>query len=105
MTEGREVVNLPECGSKSLRFLWTAPMTDVGPVWFSGSMVQSDGETDPYHDGVTDFGRIIGSPAVASKTSGECSVMHVGQSSSFSAVALLCLGCGLWFRSWWRRRA
>jgi hypothetical protein len=106
MTEGREIINLPECGSKSLRFLWTAPMTDVGPVWFSGSMVQSDGETDPYHDGVTDFGRIIGSPAVASKTNGECSVMRVGaQSSSFGAVALWCLGCGVWFRSWRRRRA
>ena len=106
MTEGREIINLPECGSKSLRFLWTAPMADVGPIWFSGSMVQSDGETDPYHDGVTDFGRIIGSPAVASKTNGECSVTRVGaHSSSMGAVALLCLCCGLLLRSWRRRCA
>lgn len=105
MTEGREIINLPECGSKSLRFLWTAPTTDVGPVWFSGSMVQSDGETDPYHDGVTDFGRIIGSPAVASKTNGECSVAHVGAASSkLGAFALLSLVCALWLRSWERQR-
>jgi MYXO-CTERM domain-containing protein len=105
MNEGREIINLPECESKSLRFLWTAPMTDVGQVWFSGSMVQSDGEQDPYHDGVTDFGRIIGSPAVASTTNGECSVTRVGgASSNVAAFALLGL-CGvLWLRSCKRRR-
>ena len=104
MTQGREIINLPECGSKSVRFLWTAPMTDVGQVWFSGSMVQSDGEQDPYHDGVTDFGRIIGSPAVASNTSGECSVARVGAArSSFAASAFLALCCAGWFRSWKRR--
>jgi hypothetical protein len=77
MTPGRQIINVPDCGSKSARFLWTAPSTDVGQVWFAGSMVLSDGEGDPYHDGVTDFGRIIGSPATVSETTGECSVTHV----------------------------
>lgn len=81
---GRQVINVPECGSKRVRFLWTAPATDVGQVWFAGSMVLSDGETDPYHDGVTDFGRILGSDAVASKTSGECSVNRPGTDAAGS---------------------
>jgi hypothetical protein len=82
MTADRQIINLPECGSKSLRFLWTAPQNDVGQVWFAGSMVLSDGESDPYHDGVTDFGRVIGSPTTASETTGACSVTRMGASSS-----------------------
>jgi hypothetical protein len=97
----RQVINVPECGSKRVRFLWTAPATDVGQVWFAGSMVLSDGETDPYHDGVTDFGRILGSDAVASKTSGECSVAGPGTSAgSWSPWLLLAATLGLC----WRRR-
>jgi hypothetical protein len=89
LVPGRQVINVPDCGSKSVRFLWTAPMSDVGPVWFAGSMVLSDGETDPFHDGVTDFGRIIDSPAVASETSGECSVTHPGARGASHGLGLL----------------
>jgi hypothetical protein len=77
MIPGRQIINVPDCGSKRTRFLWTAPSTDVGQVWFAGSMVLSDGEGDPYHDGVTDFGRVIGSPATISETTGECGVTRV----------------------------
>jgi hypothetical protein len=70
----RQIVNMPDCGAKQLRFLWTAPATAVGAVWFSGSAVHSDGNSDPYHDGVTDFGRVITSTATASVATGECSV-------------------------------
>ena len=77
-TTDRQLINVPDCGSKRLRFLWTAPTTDVGPVWFSGAAVHSDGEGDTAHDGVTDFGRVIDSPAVASSTSAQCNVRHVG---------------------------
>src|ERR1700712_2747661 len=55
LPSGRQIINVPDCGSKRVRFLWTAPASDIGQVWFAGSMVSSDGETDPYHDGVTDF--------------------------------------------------
>jgi hypothetical protein len=97
LVPGRQIINVPDCGSKRVRFLWTAPASDVGRVWFAGSMVLSDGESDPFHDGVTDFGRIIGSPAVASETSGECSVARLGARGSslglgvFLALAVLCV--------------
>ena len=93
---GRQIINVPDCGSKSVRFLWTAPASDIGPVRFAGAMVLSDGESDPFHDGVTDFGRIIDSPALASETQGECSVRRVGARGSlvwlamFGAAAVLC---------------
>jgi hypothetical protein len=86
---GRQIINVPDCGSKSVRFLWTAPATDVGPVWFAGSMVLSDGESDPFHDGVTDFGRIIESPALASATAGECSVSRVGIQAAHGSLTWL----------------
>jgi hypothetical protein len=74
----RQVINVPDCGSQRLRFLWTAPATDVGPAWFAGSAVWSDGEADAYHDGVTDFGRVVASPsspAVASLTTQGCAAI------------------------------
>lgn len=86
---GRQIINVPDCGSKSLRFLWTAPASDVGPVWFAGSMVLSDGESDPFHDGVTDLSRIIDSPARASQTSGECGVTRVRAGGSALSVGVV----------------
>ena len=87
----RQIINVPACGSKRVRFLWTAPDVDVGQVWFAGSMVASDGESDPHHDGVTDFGRVLGSPAVASETSAQCSLTsaRLGRASA-SWLALSC---------------
>jgi hypothetical protein len=72
-TTERQIVQVPDCGAKRLRFLWSAPEDDLGRVWFAGSMVFSDGESDPHHDGVTDFGRVIGSPAHSSEISASCS--------------------------------
>lgn len=104
---GRQIVGMPDCGAKRLRFLWTAPAQDVGPVWFSGSAVFSDGEGDPYHDGVTDFGRIIGTPTVASSTTAQCSVAHAGAySASSSRSALACIaGVALCLSARRRRKA
>jgi len=89
LVAGRQIINVPDCGSKSVRFLWTAPATDVGPVWFAGSMVLSDGESDPFHDGVTDIGRIIDSPALASETAGQCSVSRVGARGARLGLGML----------------
>jgi len=95
LASGRQIINVPDCGSKSVRFLWTAPTTDVGPVWFAGSMVLSDGESDPFHDGVTDFGRIIDSPALASETAGACSAARAGARGSRIWLFLLLASAAL----------
>lgn len=97
LANGRQIINVPDCGSKRVRFLWSAPKTDLGQVWFAGSMIASDGESDPHHDGVTDFGRVLGSPAVASETTAQCGVhgKRLGQASSCG----LSLSCGV-FAVW-----
>jgi hypothetical protein len=102
--EGRQIINVPDCGSKSVRFLWTAPSTNVGQVWFAGSSVLSDGESDPFHDGVTDFGRIIGKPAVASETTGECSVARVAAQGGGAALWFLAVAGMLCVRQHSRKR-
>jgi hypothetical protein len=86
----REVINLPDCGAKRIRLLWTAPPADVGPVWFAGSSVWSDGEADPYNDGATDFARVLAAPAVTSVATQSCAVRQV--QGSRPCVAILCAG-------------
>jgi hypothetical protein len=104
----RELISVPDCGSQRLRFLWTAPLSDLGRVWFSGSAVSSDGEGDTEHDGVTDFGRVIDSPAVASSTSAQCGVVSPGAQRTAAptllGVLLAALGTG-WLRRSRRRPA
>jgi hypothetical protein len=98
-SQERQVINLPDCGAKRLRLLWTAPTTDVGPVLLAGSAVTSDGEGDTHHDGVTDFGRVISSHAVASLTTanGSCAVRGPRVNGSGpSQWQLLAMSAGLW---------
>jgi hypothetical protein len=105
-SDGRQIIAVPDCGAKRLRFLWTAPDKDSGRVWFSGSAVVSNGEADVLGDGVTDFGRVIG-PAnsaqpLASQTTASCSVARArGGSAWYDGLVV---GCGYvgWRRS--RRR-
>jgi hypothetical protein len=104
---GRQVINVPDCGSQRLRFLWTAPTADVGPVWFAGSSVWSDGEGDVYHDGVTDFGHVIASPsssALASSTSAGCSLLAASPHGHSACCVLGLLGASAWLRRTRRRR-
>jgi hypothetical protein len=67
----RSVISMADCGAHRLRFLWTAPTRDEGPVWFSGSLVNSNAKGDVEGDGVRDFAHVVGSPssqdALASK--------------------------------------
>ncbi|HKU44855.1 MAG TPA: hypothetical protein VJR89_42140, partial [Polyangiales bacterium] len=94
---GRQIINVPDCGAKRLRFLWTAPASDIGPVWFAGSAVWSDGQADPYHDGVTDFGRVLSADGVASVTTAGCSVSTQARGPGAALVLLLAALC-------WARR-
>jgi hypothetical protein len=89
-SDGRQVISLPDCGAKRVRLLWTAPAQDVGQVWFSGSAVTSNGEGDVYHDGVTDFGHVLSSDAVASVMTTSCSASaaHSHPHGPFGAGAL-----------------
>lgn len=96
---GRSIVQLPDCGAKRVRLLWTAPARDMGQVWFAGSAVASNGEGDTAHDGVTDFGRALaspGAPALSEVTSSQCSLAAVGGRPGprvpawLAALGLLC---------------
>lgn len=50
---GRNLIAVPECGARAVRFYWTAPPTSVGTVWMAGGVVNSDEQTSPAGDGVT----------------------------------------------------
>lgn len=51
--EGRNLIAVPDCGARAVRFIWTAPSADVGTVWMAGGVVHSDKGADPIGDGVT----------------------------------------------------
>lgn len=61
-TTCREVVHSRDCGAQRLRFLWTAPAWDVGPIWFAGSAVVSNDDSTNRGDGVTSFSHMVPSP-------------------------------------------
>jgi hypothetical protein len=97
---GRSIVQLPDCGAKRVRLLWTAPARDVGQVVFAGSAVASNGEGDTAGDGVTDFGRALGSPAapaVRALGAGQCNAAAVGgeHRASLAWGWLAALSCSL----------
>ncbi len=77
----RSVVQMADCGARQLRFLWTAPMLDAGPVWLAGGVVATDGMANNTGDGVTAIARAISSPSsrslVASSETTSCAVTHV----------------------------
>ena len=102
---GRVVLSVPDCGAKQLRFLWTAPREDVGPVWLSGSLVQSDGLGDMLGDGVTDVLRVI--PAPRSSVSGAAQVQAGcsagGRSSPAAGSGMLLLLLALQYSRMLRR--
>ena len=51
--QGRNLIAVPECGARTVRFFWTAPATSVGTVWMAGGVVNSDEQASPAGDGVT----------------------------------------------------
>ncbi|HKP58427.1 MAG TPA: hypothetical protein VJV78_16995 [Polyangiales bacterium] len=95
LPDGRVVLSVPDCGAKQLRFLWTAPVSDVGPVWLSGSLVQSDGMGDMLGDGVTDVLRVMPAPrsdvSGAAQISAGCSAGGHGSPAAASGMLLVLL--------------
>jgi hypothetical protein len=51
--DGRLIVSTIDCGSRRLRFLWTAPTAADGPLWFGAGFVSGDNDATPAGDGVT----------------------------------------------------
>jgi hypothetical protein len=100
----RSLLSLPDCGSRRLRFLWAAPARDVGPVWLTGSVVSGDAKGDVKGDGVTDFARMMPSPAapdaVASRLAAGCDASARHGSGGAGLFALV---AGVWLAL--RRRA
>jgi hypothetical protein len=50
---GRNLVSVIDCGARALRFLWTAPPSAAGPLWFDLGFVTSNQDATPAGDGVT----------------------------------------------------
>lgn len=50
---GRNLIAVPECGARAVRFFWKAPATSVGTIWMAGGVVHSDEQASPAGDGVT----------------------------------------------------
>ncbi len=51
----RCIIALNSCGAKQVRFVWTAPSTQEGPIWFAGGFVASEAlsgtpENDAVHE-------------------------------------------------------
>jgi hypothetical protein len=73
----RVVIDMPACGARQLRFLWTAPPDDRGAVRITGSFVNGNDDKLTTGDGVTDIARVVGShsdPSAVASHLGGCSV-------------------------------
>lgn len=55
----RQVVHVRSCGSQRLRFLWSAPVGNFGPIWFSGAAVAADNDGSDRGDGVAEFAQVL----------------------------------------------
>lgn len=75
--EGRNLIAVPECGARAVRFFWTAPPTSVGTIWMAGGVVRSDEQASPAGDGVTLLRRPLSSvigQAYAREVASGCAV-------------------------------
>jgi hypothetical protein len=96
---GRNLIAVPECGARAVRFFWTAPATSVGTVWMAGGVVHSDEQASPAGDGVTLLRRPLPSvvgQAYARELASGCSVRGATRPPSSpwtaSVASLLVLG-------------
>jgi hypothetical protein len=93
----RAVLWLLDCGSRSARVVWTAPLDAGTDVWFSSVMVSSDVQNDALGDGVTSVLhrlRASGKPAELTAATGTCQLVLGSKAdlpSSLWWVALMLL--------------
>jgi hypothetical protein len=104
--ECRAVIHSRSCGAQRLRFLWTAPTSENGPLWFAGVVVAGDGDGTSDADGVSELGSVIAasSKARSLKVSTGCSVLpnSLGHASWCSMLVAAAAG---WFAGRRKRRA
>ena len=105
---GRKVVGLEDCGGRQLRLQWTAPMSSMGTLFFSGGVVQSDDKSDLAGDGVLELLRPIlaeSQTTYDTETKGSCAVRPgaTGSTADTAWISLL-LGFGVVMLNRLRRR-
>lgn len=97
----RQVISVPACGSGRVRFAWRAPSWDVGPIWFSGAVVNSNDDGNTTGDGVAEIGTILVSPSdmnAAVRTYAGCDVLPGSGRMPWSALSACFLACTAWLR-------
>ena len=76
VADGRQLVGMQDCGGTVLRWRWTAPASDIGPVLFAGGLVVGDEHMDAHGDRVAKLSKWIASPSranTATRIRGSCS--------------------------------
>jgi hypothetical protein len=107
----RCIIALTSCGAEQVRFVWTPPSTQEGPIWFSAGFVASEALSGtPEHDAV----RELSVPMVQAGTQrdayqqelrGTCAVQRVSNAGGANSVlVLLAVALAAW-RARRRRRA
>ena len=103
----RCVVAISSCGSKSLRFTWTAPPTWEGPIWLSAGFVASEALSGtPQQDSVDEISIPIVQADAKQKTYRQvlrsgCGLSNLGLTQRGAAAwssGLSLLGAALWAR-------
>jgi hypothetical protein len=85
----RQVISVPACGSGRVRFAWKAPGFDLGPIWFSGAVVNSNDDGNTTGDGVAEIGTLLASPSeidAGVRTYAGCDAMASAPRTSISAL-------------------
>ena len=59
----RQLIGMQDCGGSLLRWRWTAPAQDIGPLFFAGGVVAPDQHRDALGDRVSMLFKTIGSPS------------------------------------------
>jgi hypothetical protein len=85
LPDGRQIVGMQDCGGNVLHWQWTAPLQDVGPVFFAGGIVSPDRQMDQAGDRVTRLARTIASATQVSyetRVASSCAVVRPGAAAA-----------------------
>lgn len=107
IANNRQIAGLTDCGGKQMRLQWTAPAQDMGVVFFSGGVVQSNHMSDLLGDGVVQVFRPVmpeTGKAYAVETSGGCNASESTRGLSLIELVSWCACAMLLNRSARRRR-